>query len=269
MAHEGTSFIGFTYNGKHSIDYFGIYRTSSGNRYNHNLIPQLSDKTADIPGGYGQYYFNSTYKTRQFSISIAFDNLSEELFHEMKQWLNGTEIHELSFDERAEVKYSAKVTGTPQLKFVCFEEEYMASNSSGKEPTTEIRKKNIYKGEGTIQFTCYFPFGYGEAEIKKWDNKTVGKKAIKEVVPIGGELPTTFIFSGVGIDGEIQIGNLKITPTSDTIVWDSKTGLVTSNNVPIKYTGTSYGTVGMESITVAFTLKPNGVATFTRKKLYY
>jgi hypothetical protein len=31
----------------------------------------------------------------------------------MKDWLNGTGIHELSFDERTEVKYSAKVTGTP------------------------------------------------------------------------------------------------------------------------------------------------------------
>jgi hypothetical protein len=57
-------FIGFTYNGKHSIDDFGIYRTSDGSRYNHNLIPQLNDKTADVPGGHGQYYFNSTYKNR-------------------------------------------------------------------------------------------------------------------------------------------------------------------------------------------------------------
>ena len=121
MEREGTAFIGFTYNGKHSIDDFGVYRTSDGNRYNYNLIPQLNDKTADVPGGHGQYYFNSTYKTRQFSIPIAFDNLPEEKFYKMKQWLSGTEIHELSFDERTEVKYSAKVTGTPQLKFVCFE----------------------------------------------------------------------------------------------------------------------------------------------------
>ena len=144
MEREGTAFIGFTYNGKHSIDDFGVYRTSDGNRCNYNLIPQLNDKTADVPGGHGQYYFNSTYKTRQFSISIAFDNLPEDKFHQMKQWLSGTEIHELSFDEREEVKYSAKVTGTPQLKFICFDDD----------------RKNIYKGEGTIQFTCYFPFGY-------------------------------------------------------------------------------------------------------------
>jgi hypothetical protein len=53
MEREGTAFIGFTYNGQHSIDDFGIYRTSDGSRYNYNLIPQLNDKTADVPGGHG------------------------------------------------------------------------------------------------------------------------------------------------------------------------------------------------------------------------
>lgn len=57
-------FIGFTYNGKHSIDDFGIYRTSDGNRYNDNLVPQMTDKTADVPGGDGQYYFYTNYKSR-------------------------------------------------------------------------------------------------------------------------------------------------------------------------------------------------------------
>lgn len=266
MERKGTAFIGFTYNGKHSIDDFGIYRTSDGNRYNHNLIPQLNDKTADVPGGYGQYYFNSTYKTRQFLIPIAFDNLSEDKFYEMKQWLNGTEIHELSFDERTEVKYSAKVTGTPQLKFVCFEEETKSTNQWGK---IIVTTRNVYKGEGTIQFTCYFPFGYGEEEPKEWHNIGNQNQTISTVLKIGGELPTTFEFSGEGVIGEIQIGALKITPSLSNFVWNSKTGLVINNNIPISYTGTSYGTIGPNDITINFTLQPGGTATFTRKKLYY
>lgn len=115
-------FIGFTYHGKHSIDYFGIYRTSDGSRYNDNLIPQLTDKTADIPGGDGQYYFYSTHKSRQFSIPIAFDSLTEEKYHEMRSWLDGKGIHDLIFDETPYKVYSAKVTGIPQLKTVCFSE---------------------------------------------------------------------------------------------------------------------------------------------------
>jgi hypothetical protein len=48
-----TDFIGFTYNGKHSITNFGVYRTSDGSRYNDNLVPTMTDKTADVPGGEG------------------------------------------------------------------------------------------------------------------------------------------------------------------------------------------------------------------------
>jgi predicted phage tail component-like protein len=152
----GTAFIGFTYGGEHSIDTYGVYRTSDGSRYNTNMIPSLTEKTADVPGGDGQYYFYTKYKTRQFSIPIAFDELEEEKFYEMKQWLNGKEIKELTFDENVDIHYSAKVTGTPQLKTICFEEEY-TETESGEEV---IKKRNIYKGEGTIQFTCYFPFGW-------------------------------------------------------------------------------------------------------------
>jgi hypothetical protein len=57
-------FIGFTYNGKHSYNDFGIYRTSDGSRYNDILIPQLLDKTIDVPGREGQYFFNSQHKTK-------------------------------------------------------------------------------------------------------------------------------------------------------------------------------------------------------------
>jgi hypothetical protein len=52
----------------------------------------------------------------------------------MRQWLDGKEIHDLVFDEAPYKVYSAKVTGTPQLKTVCFSEN----------------DERIYKGEGTI-----------------------------------------------------------------------------------------------------------------------
>ena len=70
-------FVGFTYNGKHSWYDLGIYRTSDGSRYNDNLTPSLNDKTTDIPGGDGQYYFYTRAKNKVFSISYAFDSLTE------------------------------------------------------------------------------------------------------------------------------------------------------------------------------------------------
>lgn len=163
-------FIGFTYNGKHCIRDFDIYRTSDGSRYNDNLVPSMTDKTADVPGSDGQYFFQTTHKNRQFSVSIAFDHLTEQKYREMRTWLDGKEIHDLVFDEAPYKVYSAKVTGTPQLKTICFYEE----------------EQRVYKGEGTIQFTCYWPYAHtpndsltnAVARCKKYIANTIIKTGI-------------------------------------------------------------------------------------------
>jgi hypothetical protein len=77
-------FIGFSYGKKHLLRDFKIYRTSDGSRFNSNLIPTLTDKTADIPGGDGQYYFRTNYKNRTFTINFAFDSLTEEKIRELR-----------------------------------------------------------------------------------------------------------------------------------------------------------------------------------------
>ena len=58
-------YIGFSYgiNHKtgrpmHSSD-LGIVRTSNGSRFDENLLPTMQDKTVQVPGGDGTYYFGS------------------------------------------------------------------------------------------------------------------------------------------------------------------------------------------------------------------
>jgi hypothetical protein len=71
------NFLGFTYNNLHSST-LGIVRTSDGSRFNENLLPTMQDKTVQVPGGDGTYYFGSYYTQRQFSVSFAFDGLTDE-----------------------------------------------------------------------------------------------------------------------------------------------------------------------------------------------
>jgi hypothetical protein len=71
-------YIAFSFRDKHSYEDFGIYRVSDGNTgYNENLTGTLSDKTVDIPGLDGGYYFGTQHKTKVFNIKFAFDNLTE------------------------------------------------------------------------------------------------------------------------------------------------------------------------------------------------
>ena len=135
-------YMGFTYNNTHSST-LGIVRTSDGSRFNENLLPTIQDKTVQVPGGDGTYFFGSYYTQRQFSVSFAFDSLTEEQIAEIRRVFGDKQIHDLIFDERPYKVYSAKVTGTATIKYIAFDQG--ATN-------------RLYKGEGTIQFTCYFPF---------------------------------------------------------------------------------------------------------------
>ena len=137
-------FIGFTYNGKHSINDLKIYRTSDGSRYNETLNPTITDKTVEIIGSEGPILTSSYHKTRAFQIKFAYDNLTEEEFYGLSKVFDGKEVHDLIFDECPYKVYKAKVTGTPSLKYICFEEG----------------EKDIYKGEGTVNFTCYEPYAF-------------------------------------------------------------------------------------------------------------
>ena len=148
MALSG-DFIGFTFNGVHSSD-MGIIRTSDGSRFNENLLPTFTDKTVQIPGGDGTYYFGSNYTQRQIPISVATDELTETQFRQLKQWLGDKQIHPLVFDEAPYKTYMVKTSSIPTLKFICFDN---ITKNNG-----EIVVNRVYKGEGSLQFIAYFPF---------------------------------------------------------------------------------------------------------------
>jgi hypothetical protein len=93
-------------------------------------------------------------------VPIAFDSLTEEQVRRLYSHFGDKQIHELIFDERPYKVYMAKISGTPQIKTICFE----AEDDSG-----EI--KRIYKGEGTLNFVCYYP--YAKSRFKYLDEYTL------------------------------------------------------------------------------------------------
>ena len=205
-------FIGFSFN-EHRSESLGIVRVSDGSRYNEDLVPTTQDKTVQVPGGDGFYYFGSDYTQRQFSINIAFDELTEKQFRELQQVFGTKELGKLVFDERPYKYYMVK-SGKPQLKYICF----------GKEG------ERIYKGEGTLTFTAYYPFAksifkflneYGNKNKDEWKEAS-GMKAEKGTYDIvsnngsisvynAGDLETDFILKfSLPVDNT-PIGDIKIT----------------------------------------------------------
>ena len=119
-------FLGFTFiiNGKpYTSQELGITRVSDGDRYNEPLIPEIEDKTIEIPGLDGTYFYGSDFKTRNFSIKIAFDSMTEENFRTMRQIFGYKHTGELIFNEWPYKKYLVKVASPPELEYVCFDEQ--------------------------------------------------------------------------------------------------------------------------------------------------
>ena len=168
-------FTGFEFGGVKSAD-LGIIRVSGGDRYDEQLHPEIKDRTVEVPGLNGEYYFGSDYGTRTFDIEIAFDSLTEEQFRQLRQTFGTKEIKKLIFDERPYKYYMAKLESPIELSYVCFDEPKKVEgasrpgvrvvsrtdNSFVRETVTPYvntgTKQRIYKGEGKISFVCYFPF---------------------------------------------------------------------------------------------------------------
>lgn len=144
------SFLGFTFNNVHS-SVLGITHTSDGSRFNYNLIPSVKDLVVEPTGADGQYFFGAIYTKRDFVVNYAFEGITEQQLSDIKRLWNDKKIHDLIFDELPYKVYSAKITGNSQMKHLVFDE----------------KGERIYKGEGSFNFTCYFPFARSRYEYQQ------------------------------------------------------------------------------------------------------
>ena len=169
---RNTDFIGFTFNGRHSSE-FNIYSVSDGSRYQDILVPNPIDYTEQVPGGVGQYYFGSDMDIKEFPLSIAYDKLTETQVRELRNWLAPDAVGELIFDERPYKTYTAKISSSPSLSFICFD-------SYNKESG---RKERIYKGEGSINFVCYYPLGVVSGDKKQlgWYREQIDDRIYRSI----------------------------------------------------------------------------------------
>lgn len=139
-------FQGFRFGNIHSED-LHLVVVSSSDRYDKNLLPENSDYTADLTGTDGRLYFGQTHNTREFVVNVAFDNVSEQDFRKISQLYSIDKLQDLVFDELPYKTYKAKLKNKPEFKHICF--------------TDRDTGKRVYKGEGTLNFICYFPYAFG------------------------------------------------------------------------------------------------------------
>lgn len=132
--------LGFNFNRVHSSN-LGIVRIIPSNRINDNA-PTHSDVVVDVPGATGSYYYGTIITKKDIQVHYAFDNVSETQLLKIKTLFSDKLPHKLVFDEEPDVYYMARVSNSAQLKHLCFLEN----------------GERVYKGEGSITFTCDYPY---------------------------------------------------------------------------------------------------------------
>ena len=142
-------FTGFYYDNIHSSTYH-LIRVSDGDRYQEDLFPSFKDEEKELVGGDKKAYFGTSLKEKKIPIKVAFDNLREEDFRKLRNWLSPKKLKSLRLDERPYKAYWAKIQSAPTFEYVCFMEEDEDS----------LSKVRVYKGEAEFDFIAYDPMGY-------------------------------------------------------------------------------------------------------------
>ena len=130
-------FQGFRFGNIHSSD-LKLVVVSSSNRYNKNLLPSPKDYDSVVPGGNGNYYFGSTFGTREFTVNVAFNEVSEQIFRQISQLFATDKLQDLVFDELPYKTYKAKLKSAPDFKHICF--------------TNRETGERVYKGVRKLDF---------------------------------------------------------------------------------------------------------------------
>ena len=188
-------FTGFTFDGVHSSE-LGIVRVSDGDRYSENLFGEMKDRTTEVNGVDGEYYFGSNFGNSSIKLSIAYDSVTEEQFRKIRQVFGQKKVCELVFDERPYKKYLVKVTSPIELSYVCFDEPLKVGQETGRgvrriekdgeriwEPIVKdiydySKTQRTYKGEGSIELTAFYPFAKSIQQFLK--NEEIGNQLDSE-----------------------------------------------------------------------------------------
>lgn len=143
-------FLDFYYNGKWASE-LGLIKVNNGKRQDDEVLPASKDTTIDIPGNDGVYYVNSKYQQREFKIDFAYDGLTEADIKAIREWLAPQKECRLIFSERPYKYYMAKPKSAPKLSYIAFDVD---------------DENRVYKGEGSVQFVCYYPWARSIAKNK-------------------------------------------------------------------------------------------------------
>lgn len=166
---------GFTYNGIHCSTYSVYYTPDAAARGSFfSDYDVIDEENGWTPGG---NYYKSRVKSKEFSLSCFYDNVTYATRENIIRWLDRRTSGELIFDARPWAKYFVRPTKT------IIANDYLQVNNGVEE---------LYSGTFTVVFTAYHPFAeliYSSIDDCKDDEEARRFTSEINVMPDGINLP--------------------------------------------------------------------------------
>ena len=149
------SFISFRYGGK-NIEDFGLIAIFRDDRLNKNVYSEFDDSVTEYETLDGQFYWGTSLKANQLTFNLATDGMTEYELNEFTMWFKPGTIRELILAEHPNRGIKARVSASPQISMIPFEEPISFTLDS----TTYSTSTTLYKGDILLSFVMDDPYWY-------------------------------------------------------------------------------------------------------------
>lgn len=153
-------FVSFSYGGK-NIEDFNLLAVFVNDRLTKDIYAPFEDTTTDQAELDGQLFWRSHYQANTLSFSLATDGITQQELEDFKSWFIPGIERELILTENSNRAIMARVSATPQINMIPFEEK-VEVNVAG---TKYLTSTSLYKGEIILNFVMDDPFWYSIAAI--------------------------------------------------------------------------------------------------------
>lgn len=160
LPHRKLSFLDFSFGGKW-IDEFNLMAYCKDSTMNRSGSAPFSDLTSSYDIMDGQYYHGTHYEPFKLSLDLISDGIDEQVLQNFLYWFAGGKTRELVLAEHPNRAIMARVSETPELQVLPFEQKINIT-MGGLEYTTST---TLYKGTISLNFIADEPFWYSKQNI--------------------------------------------------------------------------------------------------------
>lgn len=112
------------------------------------MLPEIESSGIEVGWRDGGYYYQSKYKVRTFKLRCFFEDATPEDLNRIVLWLSKDSCGKLVFDERKDVYYIVRPTGTTEFSAYPVRHEWM--------------NQDTYSGTFVAVLTAHDPLGFME-----------------------------------------------------------------------------------------------------------